>query len=69
MVTLLVLFAVVNFISHFSDNASVETPFCLVDEKELIFTCSINDGVKALILEWGLVVGFVVFFQSCMHSG
>ena len=47
----------------FSANASGETPFCLVGEIELIFTCSNNDDVKALILKCGLVVGVVVFGQ------
>ena len=44
-------------------------PFHLVDEIELIFTCSSNDDVKALILTWGLGVGVVVFGHSFMHSG
>ena len=57
----MVRFAVVIPISHFSANASVETPFRLVDEIELIFTCSSNDDTKALILTCGLGVGLVVF--------
>ena len=69
VVTLVVRFAVVNPISHFSANASGETPFLLVDEIDLIFTCSIHDDVKSLILTWGLIVGVVVFGQSLMHSG
>ena len=69
VVTLVVCFAVVNPISHFSANASGKVPFRLVDEKELIFTCSNNDDVKASILKLGLGVGMVVFFQSFMHSG
>ena len=44
-------------------------PFRLVDEIELIFTCSSNDDVKALILTCGLGVGVVVFGKSFMHSG
>ena len=47
----------------FSANASGETPFRIVDEIELIFTCSSNDDVKALILTCGLGVGVVVFGQ------
>ena len=69
MVTLVVRFAVVNPISHFSANTSGETPFRLVDEIELIFTCSSNDDVKASILKWGLGFGVVVFFQSFIHYG
>ena len=65
----MVSFDVVNPISHFSANASGETPLHLVDEIELIFTCSSNDDVKASILKWGLGFGVVVFFQSFMHSG
>ena len=53
----------------FSANASGETPFRLVDEIELIFTCSINDNMKALIIKLDLGVGLVVFVQSFMHSG
>ena len=53
----------------FSANASRETPFRLVDKIELIFTCSINDDVKASILKLGLGVGVVVFVQSFMHYG
>ena len=63
MVTLVVRFAEVNPISHFSANASGKTPFRLVDEIELIFTCSSNDDVKASILKWGLGVGVIVFVQ------
>ena len=59
----------VNPISHFSANASGETLFRLVDEIELIFTCSSNDYVKAYILKLGLGLGVVVFVQSFMHSG
>ena len=40
---------------------SVETPFNIVDEIELICTYSSNDDVKALILACGLGVGVVVF--------
>ena len=69
VVTLVVRFAVVNTISHFSANDSGETPFRLVDGIELIFTCSSNDYVKALILMWGLGVGVVLFVQSFMHYG
>ena len=65
--TLVVRFAVFSPISHFSANASGEIPFCIFDEIELIFTCSINDDVKALILTCGLVVGVVDFVQSFMH--
>ena len=60
VVTLVVRFAVVNPLSHFSANASGETPFLLVDEIDLIFTCSIHDDVKAFILKLGLEVGVVV---------
>ena len=52
-----------------SPNASGETPFRLVDELELIFTCSSNDDVKASIVKLGLGVGVVIFVQSFMHSG
>ena len=69
VVTLVVRFYVVNPISHFSANASGEIPFHLVDEIELIFTCSSNDNMKASILKSGLGVGVVVFVQSFMHSG
>ena len=69
VVTLVVRLDVINTISHFSVNASGETPFRLVDEIEPIFTCSSNDDVKASILKWGLGVGVVVFVQSFMHSG
>ena len=62
-------FAEVNPISHFSANASGETPFYLVDEIELMCTCSSNDDVKASILKLGLGVGVVVFVHSFMHSG
>ena len=68
MVTLVVRFAVVRPISHFSANASEETPFHLVDEIELIFTCSNNYDVKVSIFKLGLEVGSVVFVQSFMHS-
>ena len=47
----------------FSANASGETPFPLVDEIELIFTCSSNDDVKVSILKLVLGVGVVVVFQ------
>ena len=69
VVTLVVRFAVVNPISHFLSNASGETLFRLVDEIELIFTCSSNDDVKASILKLVLGVGVVVFVQSFMHYG
>ena len=69
VVTLVVRFAVVNPISHFLANASGETPFRLVDEIELIFTCSNNDDVKAYILKLGLGVGVVVVLNSFMHYG
>ena len=65
----MVRFAGVSPISHFSANAPGEIPFHLVDEIELLFTCSINDDVKASILTCGLVVGVVVFGQSLVHSG
>ena len=52
----------------FSANASGETPFCLVDENDLIFTFSSNNDVKSSILTCGLVIGVVVFGQSFMHS-
>ena len=61
VVTLVTSFAVVRPISHFSANASGETPFRIVDEIELIFTCSSNDDMKELILTCGLGVGLVVF--------
>ena len=64
VVTLVVWFAVVGPLSHFSANASGETPFHIVDEVELIFTWSSNDDVKASILKCGLGVGVVVFGQS-----
>ena len=57
LVNLVVRFAVVNPISHFSANASGETPFRLVHEIELIFTCSSNDDVKLSILKLGLDSG------------
>ena len=63
MVTLVVSFAVFNPISHFSPNASGETQFCLVDEIDLIFTCSSNDCLKASILKLGLGVGVVVVVE------
>ena len=69
VVTLVVGFSVVRPISRFSANASGETPFRKVYEIELIFTCSSNDDVKALILTCGLGVGVAVFSQSFMHSG
>ena len=69
VVTLVLRFAVVNHISHFSANASVETLLRLIDEIELIFTCSNNDDVKAYILRLGLGVGVVLVVQSFMHSG
>ena len=69
MVILVVRFAVVNPISHFSANASGETPFRLVYEIELIFNCLSNDSVKASILKLGLGVGVVIVFKSFMHSG
>ena len=47
----------------FPANTSGETPFCIVDEIELIFTCSSNDDVKAFILKLGLGVGVVVVVQ------
>ena len=62
-------FSLVSSIFHFSANVSGETPFRIVDEIELMFTCSIHDDVKALILTWVLGVGVVVFEQSFMHSG
>ena len=68
MVTFVVRFDVVSPISHFSFNASGETPFRLVDEIELIFTCSSNDDVKASILKLVLGIGVVIAVQSCMHS-
>ena len=68
VVTLVVRFDVVNPISNFSANASGETPFCIVDEIELLFNFSSNDCVKASILKLGLGVGVVVFYQSFMHS-
>ena len=37
----------------FSANASGETPFRIVDEIELIFTCSSNDDVKVSIIKLG----------------
>ena len=43
----------------FSANASGETPFCLVDEIELIFNCSSNDDVMASILTCHLGVRVV----------
>ena len=43
--------------------------FRLVDEIELIITCSSNDDVKASILMWGFGVGVVVFGKSFMNSG
>ena len=52
-----------------SANASGETLFRLVDEIDLIFSCSSNDDLKASILTCGLGVGVVVFGQSFMHSG
>ena len=52
-----------------SANTSGETPFRLVDEIELIFTCSNNDDVKAYILKLGLGVGVVVVLNSFMHYG
>ena len=69
VVTLVVRFAVVNPTSHFSANASGEMPFCLVDELELLSTCSSNDDVKALIIKCGLGAGVIVFGQSFMHFG
>ena len=69
VLNLVVRFAVVSPISHFSDNASGETPFRLVGEIDIIFTFSSNYYVKLLILMWGLGVGVVVFGQSLMHSG
>ena len=69
MVTLLVLFAVVNFISHFSDNASGEISFRLVHEIYLIFTFSSNDDVNVSILKFDLGVGVIAVFQSFMHYG
>ena len=60
-------FAVVNPVSHFSANASGETPFRLVDKIELMFTFSSNDEVKASILKLVLGVGVVVFVQLFMH--
>ena len=50
-----------------SANASGETSILLVDEIELICTCSINDDVKALILTCGLGVWVFVFVQSFMY--
>ena len=61
VVTLVVRFAVVNPISHFSANASGDNLFRLVAEIDLIFTCSSNDYVKASILKLGSGVGVVVF--------
>ena len=69
MVTLVVRLDVVSPISHFSANASGETPFRLVDEIGIIFTCSSNYDMKASILTWGLGVGVVVFGKSFIHSG
>ena len=68
-VTLVVRFAVVNPLSHFSANVSREAPFRLVDEIEMIFTCSSNDDVKASIFKLVFVVGMVVFVQYFMHFG
>ena len=65
----MVRFAVVSSVSHFSANASGETPFRLVDEIELIFTCSSNYDVKEFILTCGLGVGVVVFGHLFMHYG
>ena len=69
MVSLVVRFAVVNPISHSSANSLGEAPFCIVDEIELIFTCSSNDDVKAYILKLGLGVGVVVVVQAFMQYG
>ena len=69
VVNLVVRFAVVNPIYHFSANTSGETPFRLVEEIELIFTCSSNDYVKAYILELGLGLGVAVVVKSFMHYG
>ena len=69
VVTLVVRFAVANPISHFSANASGETPFRIVDEIELIFTCSSNDDVKASVIKLELGVGVVIVVQLFMQSG
>ena len=69
VVTLVVRFSLVKPISHFCANASGETPLCLIDEIEIIFTCSSNDDLKASIFTCGLGVGVFDFGQSFMHSG
>ena len=53
----------------FPANASGETPFRIVDEIELIFTCSSNDDLKSYVLKLGLGVGVFVVVQLFMHSG
>ena len=50
-------------------NTSGETPFCLVDEIYLIFSCSSNDDLKASILTCGLLVGVVFFGHSFLQYG
>ena len=68
VVSLVVRFDVVSPISRFSANASGETPFRLVDEIGIIFTCSSNYDMKASILKWSLGVELVVFGKSFIHS-